>query len=78
MLSVVVRWSAEMTDVRCPCGSVVYSTKRKSSLGFCGGQAVAVAKLHSACQQRWSTEQLPLVPTKQALVYGKWESGCCD
>eukprot|EP00913_Durusdinium_trenchii_P028094 g26340.t1 len=30
-------------------------------------QAVAVAKLHSACQQRWSTEQLPLVPTKQAF-----------
>lgn len=29
-------------------------------------QVVAVAKLHSACQQRWSTEQLPLVPAKQA------------
>ena len=25
-----------------------------------------MAKLHSACQQRWSTEQLPLVPAKQA------------
>ena len=31
-----------------------------------GLQVVAVAKLHSACQQRWSTEQLPLVPAKQA------------
>lgn len=29
-------------------------------------QVVAIAKLHSACQQRWSTEQLPLVPAKQA------------
>ena len=30
-------------------------------------QVVAIAKLHSACQQRWSTEQLPLVPAKQAI-----------